>query len=77
MRVGLVQLCSSDDPGENIAPVTDFVARAASDGADFVLTPEVTNCVSASRTRQREVLATEDADPMLAALRNEASKRGI
>ena len=33
----------------------------------FVLTPEVTNCVSASRTRQNEVLRREDEDETLAA----------
>jgi predicted amidohydrolase len=42
-----------------------------------VLTPEVTNCVSASRTRQREVLRAEGEDPTLAALREDAARLGV
>ena len=53
------------------------MAEAAGKGAKFVLTPEVTNCVSASRTRQNEVLATEDDDRTLPALQSEAARHGI
>jgi hypothetical protein len=42
-----------------------------------VLTPEVTNCVSGSRDRQRAVLRHEEDDPTLAALREEAAALGI
>lgn len=72
MRVGLVQLTSSDDPQANLPVVQDFVAQAAQKGAQFVLTPEVTNCVSNSRSRQEEVLSSEADDPTLAALRAQA-----
>lgn len=67
-RVALLQLTSSDDPEENIASTLDMIARAA-DQAEFIVTPEVTNCVSASRDRQREVLRSESADPTLRAIR--------
>lgn len=56
---------------------TDLLRRAAGEGAGFVLTPEVTNCVSASRARQEEVLRHEEDDPTLAALRDEAARAGI
>jgi len=77
MRVGLVQLTSSDDPVENLAVVTGYVRDAAADGAEFVLTPEVTNCVSTSRTHQNAVLDPEETDPMLAGLRALAEETGI
>ncbi|MEM8631846.1 MAG: carbon-nitrogen hydrolase family protein [Pseudomonadota bacterium] len=77
MRAALLQITSSDDPGENLGVVRSAVADAARAGAGFVLTPEVTNCVSASRTRQREVLRPQDGDPLLAALREEAARKGI
>ena len=77
MRVGLVQMCSSDDPGENLAAASEFIGQAASGGAHFVLTPEVTNCVSASRKRQSEVLVREAEDRTLAMLRGEAALRKI
>ncbi len=77
MRVGLVQMNSSDDPGENLANASAYIGEAAKAGAHFVLTPEVTNCVSASRKHQREVLATEAEDNTLAMLRGEAALRKI
>lgn len=77
MRVGLVQLNSSDDPAANLPITRGLVAEAVESGADFVLTPEVTNCVSANRTRQLEVLSTEAADPTLAALREDARDLGV
>ena len=49
MRVGLVQLCASDDPVQNSHEAARHVEAAADRDADFILTPEVTNCLSASR----------------------------
>lgn len=77
MRVGLVQLTSSDDPEANLPGTRAFIEEAAAGGADFVLTPEVTNCVSASRTRQNEVLRTEEEDATLKALREDTRRLGI
>lgn len=77
MRAALVQLNSSDDPSENLPVTRAFVAEAVAAGARFVLTPEVTNCVSASRARQEEVLRTEARDETLAALREDAARLGI
>ncbi|SFH05063.1 Predicted amidohydrolase [Palleronia marisminoris] len=70
-------MTSSDDPAANLVTARDAVREAAGQGAEFVLTPEVANCVSASRTRQREVLRREGDDPTLAALRDEASRAGV
>jgi predicted amidohydrolase len=77
MRAGLLQLTSSDDPAANLSVTQGLVAEAAAQGAQFVLTPEVTNCVSGSRERQNEVLQTEDEDITLAALRVQAEELGI
>ncbi|MGR3676897.1 MAG: carbon-nitrogen hydrolase family protein [Paracoccaceae bacterium] len=72
MRAALLQLTSSDNPEENIGVVLSMIREAVQGGAGFVLTPEVTNCVSGSRTRQKSVLRPEDDDPMLAAMREAA-----
>lgn len=77
LRAALIQLNSSDDPAENLAETARLIDRAARDGADFVLTPEVTNCVSASRTWQKQVLRLEAEDPTLVALRAQARDCGI
>jgi len=69
MRAALIQLCSNDDPTANLPTTEALVREAAAAGADIALTPECTNIVSASRTRQGEVLVPEAEDPTLARLR--------
>jgi predicted amidohydrolase len=77
MRSALLQLNSTDDPGANLRVTDAMIDDAVSDGAGFVLTPEVTNCVSASRSHQQEVLQLESEDRTLAGLREAASRHGI
>ena len=77
MKTALVQLNSSDDPEENLPRTQGYIDAAAAAGAGFVLTPEVTNCVSASRTRQKQVLQTQGTDITLAALRDQARRLKI
>ena len=77
MRAGLVQITASDDPVANLPGTEALVREAAANGAEFVVTPEVTNIVSASRTRQNEVLRHQDDDPTLARLREVAAACGI
>jgi predicted amidohydrolase len=76
-RIALIQMTSSDTPSENLETLRAMLGEAAAGGAEFVLTPEVTNCVSLSRARQREVLRREADDPTLAAMREEAARRGL
>jgi predicted amidohydrolase len=77
MRAALLQITSSDSPTENLELLQQLIAEAAANGAGFVLTPEVTNCVSLSRVHQQEVLSREEDDPNLAALRQTCTKYGI
>ncbi|WP_420585346.1 carbon-nitrogen hydrolase family protein [Ruegeria sp.] len=77
MKSALLQITSSDDPAENLATVRAMMAEAATQGARFILTPEVTNCVSTSTTRQREVLQYEEDDQTLAGLREQAAALGV
>lgn len=77
MRAGLIQTNQSDDPAANLTATLDLLARACADGADLILTPEVTNCVSADRARQMDVLATEETDRTLAALQEFAARHGV
>ena len=77
MRAALLQLNASDRPEENLVTVRARMAEAQGDGAEMILTPEVTNCVSASRTHQVGVLHHEAEDPTLAGLRDEAARLGV
>jgi deaminated glutathione amidase len=77
MRAALVQLTVGDDPGENLPVTLAHIREAVAGGADFVLTPELTNGLSSSRVRQRTLFRHEDEDPTLAALRAEARSAGV
>lgn len=77
MKVAALQLCASDDPVANLALTLSMVQRAAEAGAQFIATPEVTNCVSSSRRRQNEVLALQENDQTLAAMCAAAARLGV
>jgi len=77
MRAGLIQLTASDLPAENLNPTETLIREAAAGGAGLVLTPEVTNIVSASRCHQRAHLRHEAEDATLARLRQIAADLGI
>lgn len=70
MRAASLQLNASDKPLENLSHILTMVRQAASDGAEFVFTPEVSNCLSTSRAHQNEVLCHQEDDQTLAELCN-------
>ncbi|NBD31194.1 MAG: carbon-nitrogen hydrolase family protein [Alphaproteobacteria bacterium] len=77
MKAALLQLCSSDDPAENLESLRGMMEEAAEQGAQIALTPEVSNCVSLDRAHQQAVLAPETDDPVLAGLRDKACDLGL
>jgi len=77
MRAGLIQLCSGPDPKANLVATQALLRQAAAGGAGFVLTPEMTNIVTADRAHLGANLHHEADDPTLAALTDEARALGI
>lgn len=77
MKTALLQITSSDDPVENLATVQGMIADAAAKGAEFICTPEVTNCVSTDRDHQTRILRIQGDDQTLAGLRMSAKEHGI
>ena len=77
MRAALLQMCSSDDPAENLATMQDMLRLAKNAGADLAVTPEVCNCVSMDRKHQANVLSVEAEDCVLAGLRRTAADLGL
>lgn len=77
MQAAILQLNVTDDPVANLGVTVGMLRDAVAGGAEFVLTPEVTNCISTSRSHQREVLQFEEDDITLAALRSEAKALGV
>ncbi|MFD2738373.1 carbon-nitrogen hydrolase family protein [Sulfitobacter aestuarii] len=76
MKAALLQLNVSDDPAANLAGTLEMLRDAAGQGAEFVLTPEVTNCLSTSRAHQDIVLQHERDDATLKALSAAAAELG-
>ena len=70
MRVGL-------DPGANIDAAVRLIGEAKSAGADYILTPEMTNILAAKREQLFAAIVEEQSDPALATLRELARKLGI
>lgn len=77
MRAALLQISSTDQPEENLRTVLEMIGEAAAGGAQYVLTPEVTNCISGSRTHQKAVLHTQAQDASLPALCDAAKRHGV
>ena len=77
IKAAFAQLNATDDPAENLPVTLGMIRDAAAQGATFVLTPEVSNCVSTSRAHQNEVLHLQADDPSLAAFQAEAKALGI
>ncbi len=77
LNAALVQLNASDDPEANLPQTERLIREAADGGAELVLTPEITNMVSTSRTAQDQRLAREEEDITLARLREVAVELGI
>jgi predicted amidohydrolase len=76
-KVGLVQLRSGLDPAANLAAAARLIEEAKALGADYVLTPEMTNILAIKREQLVGAIRPEEDDPSLAALRALARKLAI
>jgi len=74
---GLVQMRSGLSPQANLDAAVRLIEDAKNAGADYVLTPEMTNILEIKRERLFATIAPEESDPTLAALRELACKLGI
>jgi predicted amidohydrolase len=76
-RVGLIQMRSGRTPQANADAAVKLIGEAKSGGADYVLTPEVTNIMESSREKLFATIVAEENDPTLAILRDLARTLGI
>lgn len=77
LRVGLVQLRTGRDPAANRDAAAALIRSAAGEGARYVQTPETTNIMELDRGRLFELLAEEQDDATLAAMRELARELKI
>ena len=76
-RVGLIQMRSGRTPQANTDAAVKLIGEAKSGGADYVLTPEVTNIMESAREKLFATIVAEENDPTLATLRDLARTLGI
>jgi deaminated glutathione amidase len=74
---GLVQMRSGLSPHANLDSAVRLIEEAKNGGADYVLTPEMTNILEIRRERLFAALEPEESEPSLAAFRDLARKLGI
>jgi predicted amidohydrolase len=75
--VGLVQMRSGLSPQINCDAAARLIAEAKDGGAEYVLTPEMTNILEVKRERLFAAITSEERDPNLAAFRELARRLGI
>jgi deaminated glutathione amidase len=75
--VGLIQMRSGLAPQANLDAAVRLIEEARSGGADYVLTPEMTNIMEVKRERLFATIVAEEQDPCLARLRELARTHRI
>src|SRR6202158_244571 len=76
-KAAMIQMRSGPGPAANIDAAVRMIREAKSAGADYVLTPEMTNIMEVKRERLFASIVDEDADTSLATLRELPRKLGI
>ena len=73
----MIQMRSGLDPAANLAVALDLIDRAKQAGADYVLTPEMTNILATRREQLFAKIVAEEQDVTLTTLREIARKLSI
>jgi len=76
-RAGLVSMRSGRRPTDNLAATTTLIEQAKNGGAEYVLTPEMTNVMEIDRERLFAAIVPEEQDATLATLREVARALGL
>jgi predicted amidohydrolase len=76
-KAAMIQMRSGLTPAANIEAAVRMIGEAKAAGAEYVLTPEMTNIMEVKRDRLFTTIVDEEADTSLATLRELARKLGI
>jgi predicted amidohydrolase len=76
-RVGLVQMRTGRTPQANVDAAAKLIGEAKQGGADYVLTPEMTNIMEVNREKFFGAIVAEENDASLAIFRELARKLSI
>ena len=61
-KVACIQICSNNDIKENLDKVLTFVKQSISNGAEFILTPEVTSLFFSNKLDLLSKISTMQED---------------
>jgi predicted amidohydrolase len=76
-NAAMIQMRSGLNPGANIEDAVRMIGEAKAAGADYVLTPEMTNILAGNREQLFGAIVDEERDASLATFREIARKLGI
>ncbi len=76
-RAGLIQMRSGRTPGANLDAAAALIREAKNAGAQYVLTPEMTNIMEVKRERLFETIMPEESDISLTNFRELARLAGL
>jgi predicted amidohydrolase len=76
-NAAMIQTRSGLDPASNLAAALKLIDEAKAAGADYVLTPEMTNILAAKREQLFAKIVAEEQDATLTTLREVARKLAI
>jgi predicted amidohydrolase len=76
-RIALLQTTTGIDPADNAASLVAGIAEAARGGAAMLFTPEMSGLLDRDRARAAPHVVAEEANPVLAAVREAAQAHGL
>jgi predicted amidohydrolase len=76
-KAAMIQMRSGMTPGANVDAAVRMIGDAKAAGAEYVLTPEMTNVMEVKRERLFASIAEEERDMSLATFRELARKLGV
>ena len=76
-KAAMIQMRSGLNPAANIDAAVRLIGEAKSAGADYALTPEMTNILAAKREQLFAAVVEEERDASLATVRELARRLGI
>jgi predicted amidohydrolase len=76
-RIAVLQMTAGIHPAVNADTITDAVRSAADGGAAMLFTPEMSGLLDRDRGRATPYIVAEEHNPVLATVREAASRNGI
>ncbi len=77
VRIAVLQMASGIDPLANVKTLNAAIAEAKTGGAAMLFTPEMSGLLDSNRARATPHIVAENANPVLAAVREAAASHGL